>query len=497
MPNSPAFSGMSPTQAWAPLDRAEWNTERARHLLRRIGFSATPDTVGQALQDGLQRTIDRSLETVEPMPEPASITEFRQAIVDYRAGIRQMPRADEQRAMQAQFRRLQQSTYANYGVEWLRFASNPARSAAEKWTAFLQNILVVSYNTVRSPHILFDYQQTLRSHAFGPYPELVKAVSQSAAMIIYLNLQQNVASQPNENFARELFELFILGEGNYTERDIKEAARAFTGYRYTRRGFGINQDVHDKGIKTIFGQTGTWDGDDVIRFAFEQPAAATYLPTEMLRHYLSETPLPQSYIEELGSRWAARGFSLEWLTRTVFSSRLFYHPAFRGALIKAPNHFLIGLMQDLHLDIRPFNSTLNHLRAMGQPFFAPPNVRGWIGGKQWMNSGTVAARRQLVQQCFDPLNERRLNADDKEALDDARTAGATTFHVDSDRIERLAYVSPDELSRHLVTFFLPLMPSPEFNSILEAFLGRDDLSTNDRLRAVAISLLQSPYYHLS
>lgn len=497
MPITPVVSGLSPTQAWAPLDRAEWDIERARHLLRRIGFSATPEAAREALQEGLPRTVERVLGTVELMPEPASISDFRQEIVDYRRRTRGMEAGDELREMQARFRRLQQSTYANYGVEWLRFASNPAHSAAEKWVAFLQNTLVVSYNSVRSPHLLFDYQQTLREHALGGYPGLVEAVSKSAAMIQYLDLQQNVAARPNENFARELFELFILGEGNYSERDIKEAARAFTGYRHTRRGFTIIQDVHDRGIKTIFGQTGTWTGDDVIRFAFEQPAAATYLPAAMLRHYLSEEPLPHSYLEELGSRWAASGFSLQWLARTVFCSRIFYHPAMRGTLIKTPNHFLIGLMQDLRLGVRPFNSTLNHLRAMGQPFFAPPNVRGWVGGKQWMNSGTIAARRQLVQLCFDPINERQLNADDKQALDNARQQGATAFHVDRNRIESLADVPAADLSRHLMAFFLPLLPSPEFNTIIETFLARDDLAPSDRLRAAAISLLQSPYYHLS
>ncbi len=491
-----AFSAFTPGQAWAPLDRLEWNTECARHLLRRIGFSATPDAVAKALEDGLPRTLEHHFNRVELMPEPRAIADFRQDSIDYRSNLRRTMEPDERRALQAQFRRVQQSTYAAYGIEWLMFARNPKHSAAEKWVAFLQNILVVSYNTIRSASSLFDYQQVLRENALGPYPNLTKAVSKSPAMMLYLDLQQNTAGRPNENFARELFELFILGEGNYSERDVKEAARAFTGYRNSRRGFVLNPDLHDRGIKIIFGESGTWTGDDVIDLAFKQRAAQTYLPTQMLRNYLTEDSIPPPYLNEIGARWAATGFDLSWLIRTVFSSRLFYHPAFRGELIKSPNHFLIGLAQDLRLDIRPFNSTLNPLRAMGQPFFAPPNVRGWVGGKQWMNSGTVAARRQLVQQCFEPINERQLNADDQLALKAARDSGKTAFHVDRERISRLAAVLPGDISRHLVTFFLPAMPTAEFNRTLEDFIARDDIPHGDRLRTAAVSLLQSPYYHL-
>ena len=181
-------------------------------------------------------------------------------------------------------------------------------------------------------------------------------------------------------------------EGNYTEEDIKEASRAFTGYRvrYLYEHYQLKR-VQDKTEKTIFGETGNWDGDDVIDLTFKQPAEDTTI-RELIKFYLTEEAVDEAYIEALGEQWANHKFSLPYLTKTFFESRLFFHPAYRGNMVKSPVHFHIGLCQDLLLDVAPFQSrVLRGMATMGQAFYNPPNVRGWLYGEHWINSTTISA----------------------------------------------------------------------------------------------------------
>ena len=265
---------------------------------------------------------------------------------------------------------------------------------------FLQDVLVVGLPKTRNPYWLYLHQSLLRENINSNFDTLCKAVSRSPAMIKYLDLQQNRKGHPNENFARELFELFILGEGNYTEKDIKEAARAFTGYKIRNNEFFFNRRQFDDGSKIVFNRKGQWNGDDVIDLALDQSAARTFLPNEFLHFYLStDVTLEDSYLKSLGNIWRRNHFNLSSLIKTVFKSRIFFHSQFRGNLIKSPTHFYFGLLQDLNLDVAPFPTfTLNALRNMGQPFFAPPNVRGWVGGENWINASTLAARRQFIER---------------------------------------------------------------------------------------------------
>jgi uncharacterized protein (DUF1800 family) len=335
----------------------------------------------------------------------------------------------------------------------------------------------------------------------GGAPVLTKAVSRSPAMELYLDLQQSKKGAPNENFARELFELFVLGEGHYTQRDIEEAARAFTGYRIDRltgeSRFAVKQ--HDAGSKTVFGQTGRFAGNDIIDLAYRQPAAAEFLPGEMARFYLTDERLPDEYRKSLGDRWREQRFDLRALTTLFFSSRLFYAPEFRGSFIKSPVQFYLGMVQDLDLHIPPLaRYSLNPLRAMGQQLFQPPNVRGWLGGRAWINSSTLAARRQLVQQLFSPMREELLNADEQRALAAAREGGARDFTVPESWSERLAKAEPSEAAAHLAQSYLAAEPGAGAMDILRTFLSdrSDNKQSAQRLRSAAIALFQTPAYQL-
>jgi len=364
---------------------------------------------------------------------------------------------------------------------------------------FLQDIFVVARSKVKATGYLFQHQNLLRRMAYGRFPELAKAVSRSPAMIQYLDLDRSTKSAPNENFARELFELFTLGEGNYTENDIKQAARAFTGYRYRGGDFYFDAKVYDDGPKTVFGKTGHWNGDEVIDLALQQPAGATFVPRELLKFYLAEDALPEPYIEQLGSIWRSKGFDMRLLIETVFASRIFYQRQYRGNLIKSPIHYYIGICQDLNLDVSPFpTKLLSAFRGMGQVIQDPPNVRGWVGGKHWINTTTLAARRQVAQSVFRPINEKNLNADEFIALQVAQTEGRAEFSVTDERLKGLAGESPEFIAGHFCRYFLPGDVSPDYINALAAYLrARRGNNYTKAIRDVAVAVLQSPQYQLS
>jgi len=496
----PDPSTFSVDRALRPLPEGHFRTEEAAHLLRRLGFSATPEAVRHALRQTPRETVDEAFLPAKAPPKAEGLADYEATAHDrYRHIWRNVGDPEERRELQRELRREDEANFREFAMEWFRYARDPANSAREKFVLFLQDVFVVERDTVRETPLLHALQQTIRQGIQGSYPELCKAVSREPAMIRYLDLHRSTKSKPNENFARELFELFTLGEGNYTEADIKEAARAFTGYRIKNRfEFRFEPRAHDGGVKTIFGREGTWRGDDVIDLAFEQPAARSFLPRELCKFYLGNQLPHEDYVAALGDRWAEHGYDLRYLIGTFFRSHLFYHPAYRGNLVKSPVQFYLGLCQDLRLDVVPFDSRLlRSMRAMGQPFYDPPNVRGWLYGRHWINATTIGARRQVVDYLFSDLNEKKLNGNEKEELRRAREAGRDRFLVTDERLARALEVETAALTGHLLTYFLTAPSREVYRDILRDLIGNASATDNpDRIRPAIIALLQSPAYNL-
>ncbi len=489
---------LSPRQAWEPLPPLQWNASAARHLLRRAGWNASPDQVRTALRDGNEATVRKLFLQPSPFPLTEAIKQVDEDRLTYRQRVSDAVDVDDRRRVQREFRQQNTAAFQDYAVKWLDFASRPENAAHEKWVTFLQNIFVVSFDRVRNPSQIFQHHDLLREKGNAPYPELCKAVSRSPAMMQYLDINRSQASAPNENFARELFELFILGEGNYTENDIKEAARAFTGYRYRANGdFYMVNRQHDGGRKTVFGHTGNLTGDGVIDLAFQQPAASVFLPTEMCRFYLSDEIPPPEHLDDLGRAWRRANYSLEFLKLRFFTSRLFYERRYRGNLIKSPMQFHLGLMRDLNLNVPPYpRPILTPYRQMGQNLFNPPNVRGWVGGQVWINSTTLSARRSLVTTLFQEINEDRLNADDQAALRAAREHGPVTLYVTRERLRQMADSDPGVIANRFINYFLATPVTAEYRSVLTEFIQSGPGNRDERLRTAVMALLQSAEYHL-
>ncbi|HXA15322.1 MAG TPA: DUF1800 domain-containing protein [Opitutaceae bacterium] len=491
--------GLSPAEAWQTLPASEWNAAAARHLLRRAGWTAQPAEVKRALDEGLAKTLDRLFpENPTSIPEPKLIENIATDAPELTQKI-QGSSAEQKLLLQREVRDRNLVALNDLSIKWLQLASRPDHAAYEKWVLFLGDIYVVAFQKVFNAPLIWQHYSTLRSGAYGPAPGLSKAVSRSPAMVMYLDLQQSVPETPNENFARELFELFLLGVGNYTEQDIKESARAFTGYRQRFSKFIFVPRLHDDGTKTVFGHTGDFNGDDIIDLAYQLPAAGRFLPHEMVKWYLSDTPIADDYLDVIGQWWRGQQYALRPLALRFFSSRLFFAPEFRGNFIKSPLQFYLGMMQDMNLNVAPLpRQALIAMRQMGQILFNPPNVRGWVGGRYWINSATLGARRALVEQVFTPLNEANLNADEQLDLVAARANGIDNFTVTDDRLQPFAKFDADQLTARLCDYLLPVPADADFRNDVKTFLGSDDPDPKrlDRIRNVVMTILQSPEYQL-
>lgn len=485
-----------PHEAWGALPAKQWNSAAARHLCSRLGFSVNPNFVSEVEAKGPRATIAATLGGLRPFEQPKAVAEMAEGAGDYRQELREAPEAERQ-AIRQKRQQQERESYAQFALDWYTFARRPAHSVQEKMVGFFQNVWVVSFEGVRETASLFGHQDRIRHLLRGTYPEMCRVLARSPAMVRYLNLQQNSKESPNENFARELFELFTLGEGHYSEADVRETARALTGWQFDRTGgVRFNPRRHDDGEKTVFGERARYDLDGIIEVIFRQPAAARFLPQELARHYLHPGGLPEELLAPLADAWRAKEYSLPFLYETFFASQTFFAPEYRGQMIKSPEHFALGVLQDLGLDVLPFpRRTVNALRLMGQPFFNPPNVRGWVGDRHWINSATLTARRQFVENLLRPLDEESLNADERQALEAARAEGRGRFSIDQERLVKWlgedAEQAGHKLAAHLYVSGESVLLPKMLASLAEAPGGKP------RARAWLLAALTSPEYNLS
>ncbi|NOY46688.1 MAG: DUF1800 domain-containing protein [Chlorobi bacterium] len=276
-------------------------------------------------------------------------------------------------------------------VAWIERLANPKELLRERMTLFWANHFVCEDKNIF--HIQ-QYNNTLRYHALGGFKAFVKAISKEAAMIKYLNNKQNRKERPNENFARELMELFTLGKGNYTENDIRESARAFTGYNHNFAGeFHLKKLEHDYGIKTFFGKTGLFEGNDIIDIILEQKQCAQFI-CEKIYSYFVNDKLNTTHIDKMVAVFYPN-YNIETLMRFVFTSDWFYNDINIGSKIKSPIDFLVGMNNIVSMEFKSPKDLLVLQKLLGQILLKPPNVAGWKGGKQWIDSNTMLLRLKL------------------------------------------------------------------------------------------------------
>jgi len=306
---------------------------------------------------------------------------------------RQKLSPDERRQLQVRSR----EGLKTLNLTWLGQMIGSEQQLREKMSLFWHGHFASRANNIFYQQQLLD---VVRTNALGSFGDLLKAVSKSASMINFLNNNQNRKGHPNENFAREVMELFTLGRGNYTENDIKESARAFTGWGATYRGeFQFRPFQHDDGQKTFLGKTGNFNGDDIINIILEQKQTARYISQKIYRYFVNEQP-DAGKTEWLANRFYQSHYNIQGLMEDIFTSDWFYDAKNIGVRIKSPVELIVGIRRTLPMEIKNGESQLLLQRLLGQILFYPPNVAGWPGGKNWIDSSTLMMRMRIPQLMY-------------------------------------------------------------------------------------------------
>ncbi|OVE55932.1 DUF1800 domain-containing protein [Chryseobacterium mucoviscidosis] len=254
----------------------------------------------------------------------------------------------------------------------------------------------------------------IRKNALGNFKDLLFEVSQAPAMLNFLNNQQNKKDHPNENFAREVMELFTMGRGNYTEKDIREGARAFTGWGSDKEGnFKERKNLHDEGAKTFLGKTGNFTGTDVLNIILEEKATAKFITTKIYKFFVNEN-VDENIVKSLSESFYQSGYDIKKLMMDIFSSSWFYDKKNIGNRIKSPIELMAGIMRSLPMNIQNPENLIVYQKLLGQMLLYPPNVSGWPNGKSWIDSSTLMLRLQIPQiwSGLRPLDYRPKEDDD-------------------------------------------------------------------------------------
>jgi uncharacterized protein (DUF1800 family) len=384
----------------APRSLEPLGFDDARHLLARTGFAAAPADIEFFARLTREQAVDRLLpRTASPRvtPPPAWVHE----------PVTPFSRV---RAMSTEERQAWQRNNVARGLDlrgwWLQEMVATPSPLTEKMVLFWHNHFVSSQQKVRQPQYLYRQNVLLREHALGNFGAFLHAIARDPAMVIYLDSASNRKGQPNENFAREVMELFTLGEGHYTERDIKEAARAFTGWSIDGETgeFLFRAGAHDDGVKSVLGRIGNLDGDDVLDILLAQPQTAQFIVRKLWREFVSTGESADTAdageVARIAGVFRDSQYDIRAALHALFISDAFYAPRHRATLVKSPVDLVVGTLRQFQFapgDVRPLSLVVAQL---GQNLFAPPNVKGWPGGKAWINSTTLLARKQFLERLF-------------------------------------------------------------------------------------------------
>ncbi|MSP20524.1 MAG: DUF1800 domain-containing protein [Alphaproteobacteria bacterium] len=431
-----------------------------RHLLARTGFGmARPEEIDALSGRSYAQAVDRLLDGVatKPFTTPPdwlNVPLFAQLEANLpkdRRDAMQMERRENGREMKAWW--------------WAEMLNTPS-PMTEHMVLFWHNHFTSALNKVSRPELMYRQTELFRKVALGNFEKLVKASAKDPAMLVYLDTNSNKAGAPNENFARELMELFTLGEGRgYTEQDVREAARAFTGWRVvtgntSASGWRVDGLLHDGGSKKFMGRTGRFDGDDIIDIILQQPQVAEFV-TEKLWHDLVSDPADRVEVQRLAKAFRDSKYELKPLVRAILLSDAFRDPQNRGSLVKSPTDLIVGTFRVIGTP--PANPSLFAAagRALGQDLLDPPNVKGWPGGLSWIDTSLLPVRNAFMNGVAAGVE---VQVTGKQTLATQARRDMKNLPVqalDADRLKKMSALPDAELAALL----LPVAPVAKINGV--------------------------------
>jgi uncharacterized protein (DUF1800 family) len=504
-----------------PQAENSWTLFEAAHLLNRAGFGGSPSEIKAFHALGRLAAVDRLIKPSEPLDAfPAPSWSWDEAVIAAnraRLDAYKMSRKEKMTATPEQIVTRRQEAVKQFQKEsraqaleaqawWFRRMLKSEAPLREKMTLFWHDHFVSSVQKVKYPILMVKQNNLFRENAFGSFEKLTQAIVTDPAMLIYLDNEKSNKDHPNENFAREVMELFTLGEGNYTEQDVREAARAFTGYSVNRI---TNRSAHrpkewDSSPKTLFGQTGPYNGQDVIRLIFEKKATSRFMVNKLWEFFVYDKP-SSTVIDALSTSFTTANYEVGPLLREIFLSKEFYAPAANRNQIKCPVQYIITLLKQLEVNQPPQGFPITAQLQLGQILFMPPNVAGWDWGQAWINTNTLLTRYNLAGYLAKgAAHSENIIPQDKVKIPKMgrapREMGATWKGPDYETIApRSLREKPADLVDSLIFRFFqnPLPEKARSSFIAYATAKQGAILTNQETAELCHLILSTPYYQLT
>lgn len=381
-------------------------TKHVQHLFHRAGFGILPSKL-LSLSKMSRKNVVTGL-----FPKTKKFQKLQLELSGMEAMVKDATKGRLSKPQRKELQRLSREKLKEYNAAWIHRLVHTQEPFREKMTLFWANIFVC-----RDNHIFHaqQFNNILREHALGHLGDFLKAVAKAPSMSKYLNNRQNIKEKPNENFARELLELFTLGEGNYSEQDIKEAARAFTGWSFRPNGdFYLRQKKHDYGSKSFLGERGNFDGDDIVNIILKQPQCARYICKKVYRYFV-HPEINEDHLKEMEGVFYG-SYDIAKLMQHVFMSDWFYEKEQHGSKIKSPIELLVGIQKIVPIHFMKKKQQLYLQRIMGQVLLYPPNVAGWKQNRNWIDGNTLLFRMKLPSVL---LNDAVIQVSEKGEFEDS------------------------------------------------------------------------------
>lgn len=460
------------------------NEQKIQHLFWRAGFGLSPTEFQKKRKQPLEKVVKNLFRDAQKI-NPVKVPYYNLPTEEQFKKMSKTERRDKRKETQ----RL--TTEVN--LNWVRqMVSDDYSCLQEKMTLFWHG-----HFACESKRFDFAARQinTIRQYALGNFRDLLVAVSKDASMIIYLNNQQNKKNKPNENYARELMELFTIGRGHYTEQDVKEAARAFTGWfseRFTG-DFKFTERQHDFGEKVFMGRKGTWNGEDIIDIILERKETATYLATKVYQYFVHEE-INEDQVAVLANVLYQSNYHIATMMQTLLKSNWFYDSKNVGAKIKSPIELLVGMGKVLGIQFENSKSVMFPQHALGQVLFRPPNVAGWPGGKAWIDNATLMLRMNFAALLFQKAS---LDLELKNQPERAKGGRLKDLKI-SGTVEPLSRafktIEAANLGQELSSYILQV-PVQIQSSFIEA-LAQEATSLEGRVKAYVLGIMSLPEYQM-
>jgi uncharacterized protein (DUF1800 family) len=461
------------------------------HLYRRTAMGYLPEKDIQ-----LNRAIDKLFKDSEHFV-PIQLASFSDTVTapkstDQILMMGEMGKDTEKREM----RRLERERVRDLNMAWVERMANDPGTLREHMSLFWHGHFACRS---QNPVFVQSYLNTIRKNALGSFADLLMGVSREAAMLQFLNNQQNRKNSPNENFAREVMELFTVGRGNYTEADVKEGARAFTGWSYNALGeFEFRERNHDHGVKNFLGRQGAFEGADIIAILLEQRQTARFITEKIYRSFVSEVP-DETRIARLASDFYDSKYDISALLRKIFSADWFYESSAQNVLIKSPVELLVGIQRTLGASFKNKQSTLYIQRVLGQELLYPPNVAGWPGGRNWIDSSSLMFRMQLPYMM---IEDKAVKVKVKESGDvndtsvkakDKNVKAEVNWNKWAERFEKYP---PEKLPESIASRLLARQPEPE---VMELVIKKAASETDRviQIKKITLAIMGLPEYQVS